>query len=784
MESTEKISNMQLIAKRYIEENDLERIISEMLNSLVHERVKQPLVYMIKYLAGLMTEEERKVNGLIIPEPFPIGQPIAKYPYLSHDCLLKKYLNKELFKDIKYLKTKENGSLNSIIKICESYPEDKIGCQIIDGDSIKVFSDLYIPIIDDYHNIDINYLYKDDLKDENLEISFPFLNYNLQFINKFTFSVSRNLKNFPFVITCTTDKRDAIERELTQNINKLIHSNNLPHLENISFTNENEEQWNNILSYINYDNEVEKKQQLQIGYPKNRQIYFNEDLSLIILINFSEHLEIIGICDEKTKEKNIINTINNVNHIERVISNNVEFDYNEKYGYLNCDIKKLGNGIKISSEIKCKKLNPDNSKKSIENLIEGLDFYSYEIKTISDDEILLNSISYFKLCEKNQIDFIENYYSKISGLINFNRDKNMNYDKIIFPKDFLPFDKNIKIAYENNFEKEEFKVTSSGKIFNLLFDYYISKPNNPYGIFLDCPNEIYTFNDFINNYLFLSQNFEIGNPMKNLNINNNFQLKNFEKEKIMSCDICIMRNMENFPFSNCEINENNKIEEILINVLNTLNLRNKFGTYFSLDNENQRTQAEKLIRENNLIIYDNDINIKNRGIIQFNFDKVFAIINDFDHIKFFLHTIKPGEKFNEHLFNILKTVNEFSKQIKFLKDSNYGIITSSPKFLGSGLLIEIKIKIKLEENELEKVCKEANESLLSSSSNKDTIYEFSYEILKNENEDLFDLKEKIVLIKNQITLGKSENEILGDMLYFISQIFLADRRAEMKNNNK
>ena len=444
----------------------------------------------------------------------------------------------------------------------------------------------------------------------------------------------------------------------------------------------------------------------------------------------------------------------------------------------------MGNGIKISSEIKCKKLNPDNSKKSIENLIEGLDFYSYEIKTISDDEILLNSISYFKLCEKNQIDFIENYYSKISGLINFNRDKNMNYDKIIFPKDFLPFDKNIKIAYENNFEKEEFKVTSSGKIFNLLFDYYISKPNNPYGIFLDCPDEIYTFNDFINNYLSLSQNFEIGNPMKNLNINNNFQLKNFEKEKIMSCDICIMRNMENFPFSNCEINENNKIEEILINVLNTLNLRNKFGTYFSLDNENQRTQAEKLIRENNLLIYDKDINIKNRGIIQFDYDKVFAIINDFDHIKFYLHIIKPGEKFNEYLFNILKTVNEFSKQIKFLKDSNYGIITSSPKFLGTGLLIEIKIKIKLEESELEKVCKEANESLLSSPSNKDTIYEFSYEILNDEKEGLFDLKEKIVLIKNQVTLGKSENELLGDILYFISQIFLADRRTEMKNNNK
>lgn len=33
----------------------------------------------------------------------------------------------------------------------------------------------------------------------------------------------------------------------------------------------------------------------------------------------------------------------------------------------------------------------------------------------------------------------------------------MNYDKIIFPKEFLPFDKNIKIAYENNFEKKNLK---------------------------------------------------------------------------------------------------------------------------------------------------------------------------------------------------------------------------------------------------------------------------------------------------------------------------------------
>ena len=93
----------------------------------------------------------------------------------------------------------------------------------------------------------------------------------------------------------------------------------------------------------------------------------------------------------------------------------------------------------------------------------------------------------------------------------------MTLHKIIFSNEFIPFDENIKKAYENNFEKEECKVTSSGKIFNSLFDYYLENPKNEYGIFLDCPSEIYTFNDFINNYLLLCQNFEIRNQIKNYN---------------------------------------------------------------------------------------------------------------------------------------------------------------------------------------------------------------------------------------------------------------------------
>ena len=43
-----KIQSQQLQAKKYIEEHDLEKIVSEMLNSVVYDKSKQPIIYMVR----------------------------------------------------------------------------------------------------------------------------------------------------------------------------------------------------------------------------------------------------------------------------------------------------------------------------------------------------------------------------------------------------------------------------------------------------------------------------------------------------------------------------------------------------------------------------------------------------------------------------------------------------------------------------------------------------------------------------------------------------------------
>jgi len=67
----QNLSRAQEKAKSFIEEFQVEKIISEMLNSLVHSRDPKPIIFMIKYLASLVTEQELDENGIVVTGPMP-----------------------------------------------------------------------------------------------------------------------------------------------------------------------------------------------------------------------------------------------------------------------------------------------------------------------------------------------------------------------------------------------------------------------------------------------------------------------------------------------------------------------------------------------------------------------------------------------------------------------------------------------------------------------------------------------------------------------------------------
>ena len=146
----------KILFEEYIKNHQLEKLISELTNSLVHSLSPNPIVYMIKYLTGLLSDEEKTENNINIPPPYPEGVPIVKFPKFTSNNLLSKYLNKENWNDFKYIKTRYNNNINDLTILSENSPNDNIGICLSDDDCINSFDDLLNDIICEVHQIKKN----------------------------------------------------------------------------------------------------------------------------------------------------------------------------------------------------------------------------------------------------------------------------------------------------------------------------------------------------------------------------------------------------------------------------------------------------------------------------------------------------------------------------------------------------------------------------------------------------------------------------------------------------
>jgi hypothetical protein len=103
-------------AKDYIERHGLEPVLTEMLNSLVYEKVRNPEIYMIKYLAGQLSKEDRIKYGIHVPDALPEPKKIVSYPTHFKNETVRKHLNKKIWEKLKYKTTKHGGTLSDMLQ--------------------------------------------------------------------------------------------------------------------------------------------------------------------------------------------------------------------------------------------------------------------------------------------------------------------------------------------------------------------------------------------------------------------------------------------------------------------------------------------------------------------------------------------------------------------------------------------------------------------------------------------------------------------------------------------
>ena len=161
-----------------------------------------------------------------------------------------------------------------------------------------------------------------------------------------------------------------------------------------------------------------------------------------------------------------------------------------------------------------------------------------------------------------------------------------------------------------------------------------------------------------------------------------------------------------------------------------------------------------MVTENNLLITDKSDEDKFKGAIKFEKENVYGIVNDIDHLKFYLHLNEPKGKLGSPLVALLKEMNEIAKHIKLSYDNKLGFITSSPFFLGTGILLKMKLCF----------------NKLTMEDIKDTLDAKEFEVIEEKKEG-----DKLeVTIANKITIGESETELFTNLLVIIKDLLEDD----------
>jgi protein-arginine kinase len=407
------------------------------------------------------------------------------------------------------------------------------------------------------------------------------------------------------------------------------------------------------------------------------------------------------------------------------------------------------------------------------NLVNFEDFSKYTqnlnfdiIEVISNNTpegSVIKTKSYFKLSYKSDLDFSEDFYSKISGLICL--DKDGKCEEIFKISKYDLDERNnssIKKSYDEVYDDSKFILSSSGHNLNSLVKIYKDFPENHLGIILRENSDYKTFQKFIREYLLSSQNFDINlhdHIHKPDEYKNFIPIKNSESKKLLNSSVCLIRNIIGYPYVASKFNKNLEVHELFKKTLDHMNIKQPVGKYYSIEEETLKMLSDNNIQlnyfENPDFMTNSEIQKdfpNNRAFIHFEKDNIFAIINDLDHLKLMINV--KDEKLHTHFMNILKLSNEFSKVLKFVYDKRLGFLTTCPKYVGTGMIIKTNIK-------LEHLLKDKNKlnSIISH-------YDFKYTIT--------DETDGIVQICNKFTIGRSETDLLMSLIHLINELLDKD----------
>ncbi|CAL4073052.1 unnamed protein product, partial [Meganyctiphanes norvegica] len=277
----------------------------------------------------------------------------------ASDCksLLKKYLTKDVYDQLKSKHTGNGASLLDVIQSGVENLDSGIGIYAPDAEAYSVFGPLFDPIIEDYH---IGFTQSDTHPDKDFGDVDQFVNVDPEgdYVISTRVRCGRSIEGYPFNPLLTEHQYKAMEELVSSTLSGLegeLLGNYYP------LTGMSKEVQQQLIDdhflFKEGDRFLQSANACRF-WPTGRGIYHNNDKTFLVWCNEEDHLRIISM----QKGGDLGQIYRRLTNAVRQIETRIPFSHHNRLGFLTFCPTNLGTTVRASVHIKLPKLAANREK--------------------------------------------------------------------------------------------------------------------------------------------------------------------------------------------------------------------------------------------------------------------------------------------------------------------------------------------------------------------------------------------------------------------------------------
>lgn len=338
-----------------------------------------------------------------------------EYPIFPKECksLLSKYLTKELFETLKTRVTPNGFTLAKAIRSGVENLDSGIGVYAGDKESYTTFSELFDPIIEEYHGFGKENQHQSSFEGlESVE-----LDPKGEYILSTRIRVGRNLDGFPLGAIISKEQRNEVERLVVNALNSLEGGLEGVYYPLYNMTQEVQEQLIEDHFLFKEGDRFLESAGLNRDWAEGRGIFHNHNKTFLVWLNEEDELRIISM----QKGGNISKVFERLVSAIKALEETLTFIYSKHLGYISSCPTNLGTAMRASVHIRLPKLSKD-----IERLKAITDKYHLQIRGVdgehSESKGAVFDISNRRRLGISEVEAVQDLIDGVKGLIEVEED--------------------------------------------------------------------------------------------------------------------------------------------------------------------------------------------------------------------------------------------------------------------------------------------------------------------------------------------------------------------------